>query len=269
MSLLREMVKKVEQDGYSERNAEAKVCQDIVLKAIAKSPLSQNATIKGGVVMRSISKNKRRATQDIDFDFVHYSLSDDSIRNFIDLLNCIDGISIKILGEIEELSQQEYHGKRVGIVISDDSGYSFQSKIDLGVHAMSQITQEEYCFDVCLDDEGASLLINSKEQIFTEKLKSLLKFGRASTRYKDIFDLYFLTKRVRKEKLLFCFKQYIFDEPSMKENDIDAIARRIEKTFSSKNYVKNLENAKNKNWLQIDPSVALEEILCFLRSLQS
>jgi len=28
-----------------------------------------------------------------------------------------------------------------------------------------------YCLDVCLDDEGASLLINSKEQIFAEKLR--------------------------------------------------------------------------------------------------
>ena len=31
-------------------------------------------------------------------------------------------------------------------------------------------------------------LINSKEQMFTEKLRSILKFGPLSTRYKDIFD---------------------------------------------------------------------------------
>lgn len=43
--------------GYSDLNARAKVCQDIVLKAIAAGPLSRNVTIKGGVVMRSKTKN--------------------------------------------------------------------------------------------------------------------------------------------------------------------------------------------------------------------
>lgn len=59
-------------EGYSELFAEARVCQDIVLKAISESVLSRNVTIKGGVVMRSITGNVRRATRDIDFDFIKY-----------------------------------------------------------------------------------------------------------------------------------------------------------------------------------------------------
>ena len=61
-------------EGYSELFAEARVCQDIVLKAISESVLSRNVTIKGGVVMRSITGNVRRATRDIDFDFIKYSI---------------------------------------------------------------------------------------------------------------------------------------------------------------------------------------------------
>ena len=41
--------------------ASARVCQDIVLMAIASGPLNRNVTIKGGVVMRSITNNNRRA----------------------------------------------------------------------------------------------------------------------------------------------------------------------------------------------------------------
>ena len=100
-------------EGYTEQNAEARVCQDIVLKAIAESNLSRNVTIKGGVVMRSITGSIRRATQDMDLDFIRYSLSEESIRQFIDRLNCLEGISIRIIGDIEDLSQQEYRGKRV------------------------------------------------------------------------------------------------------------------------------------------------------------
>ena len=68
------MIKVANSEGYFNENAEAKVCQDIVLKALAESSLSNNATIKGGVVMREISKDARRATQDMDIDFIRYSL---------------------------------------------------------------------------------------------------------------------------------------------------------------------------------------------------
>ena len=170
MANLEELARFVRNEGYSEVNAEARVCQDIVLKAIAQSSLNRNVTIKGGVVMRSITGNTRRATQDIDFDFIKYSLSEDSIRMFIEKLNCLDGIKISISGKIEELSQQEYNGKRVFVNIEDDTGHSFMSKIDLGVHKNIQIEQDEYCFDVCMDDVGASLLINTKEQMVAEKL---------------------------------------------------------------------------------------------------
>jgi len=43
-------------------------------------------------------------------------------------------------------------------------------KIDLGVHKHFDIEQEENCFDIAFDDDGASLLINSSEQMFSEKI---------------------------------------------------------------------------------------------------
>lgn len=96
------MAEKYRGEGYSERNADARVCQDIVLKAIARSNLGRNVTIKGGVVMRSIIGNVRRATEDLNLDFIRYSLEDESIRVFI----------------------------------------SIESKIDLGVHANMNIEQD-------------------------------------------------------------------------------------------------------------------------------
>ena len=61
--------------GYSKVNAEAKVCQDIVLKAIEQGSLNRNVTVKDGVVMRSITGDIRRATQNMDLDFIRYPLS--------------------------------------------------------------------------------------------------------------------------------------------------------------------------------------------------
>ena len=100
------------QSGYSEDDAIPKVAQDIVLLKIGNSKYSKNITVKGGVVMHNISKDMRRATRDMDIDFIKYSLEDKSIREFIkELNNTDDGIKIKITGKIETLHHQDYDGK--------------------------------------------------------------------------------------------------------------------------------------------------------------
>ena len=262
---LAELISEMREEGYEGANAEAKVCQDIILLAISESALKRNVTVKGGIVMREITKDVRRATVDIDLDFIKYSLEDSSIRRFIDKLNVIDGLRIEVDGEIEELSQQEYRGKRVYIKLNDNNENTIKSKIDLGVHVNMDIEQEEYCFDVCLGDEGASLLINSKEQIFTEKLRSLLRFGPLSTRYKDVFDMHYLSSKVDKEKLANCIHRYILDEPEMRERSMDDIVTRVNSTFGNRAYQNNISRVRKSNWLGIEPKDAMEGIERFLQ----
>lgn len=265
---LRSLIAKQQKNELNQANASAKVCQDIILKAIAQSNMGRNATIKGGVVMRSISGNVRRATQDIDIDFIRYSLSDESIQNFVNKLNCLDGIVIELVGNIEELKQEDYHGRRVNITIKDENCYTVKSKIDLGVHNHLNIEQQEYCFDVCLDDVGASVLINSKEQMFTEKLKGFLRLGTISTRYKDVFDLCYLSDYVNRDLLLKCFKEYIFDDRLWRENCLDDIFKRVENIFNDKGFRDNLSKTK-VNWLEITSVEAVERVMIFLKGLQS
>ena len=74
--ILYEEIERIKKQGYNEANAASKLGQDIILKAISDSGMTKNATIKGGVVMRSISGEARRATQDFDLDFIRYSISD-------------------------------------------------------------------------------------------------------------------------------------------------------------------------------------------------
>ena len=54
--------------GYSEETADAKIAQDIVLKAIADSGFHDNLTIKGGVVMSGITGLVRRSTTICEVD---------------------------------------------------------------------------------------------------------------------------------------------------------------------------------------------------------
>lgn len=260
MTDLEKMAAQYVNEGYTELLAEARICQDVVLKAISESTMNRNVTIKGGVVMRSITGDVRRATRDIDFDFIKHSIEESSIRDFISKLNVLEGITLQVSGDIEELSQHEYRGKRVWVVIKDDTGHSMKTKIDLGVHKNIQIEQDEFCFDVFHDDEGVCLLMNSKEQIFAEKLRALVKFGTFSGRVKDVFDLCYLAEYVDNSKLLQCINTYIIDDPEMFENDLDDIRRRIKKVFADKEFIKSIENSSRDNWLRVKISVAFDRI---------
>ena len=224
---LEKMAEKYRDAGYSERNADARVCQDIVLKAIARSNLGRNVTIKGGVVMRSITGNVRRATEDLDLDFIRYSLEDESIRYFISKLNCLEGIRIEIKGnKIEQLSQQEYSGKRVYIIIKDDDGNVIERKIDLGIHANMNIEQDTYCFDFC-----------------------------------------YLKDHVDMSRLADCIRAYIINEPSMREKDMNGVRKRVALTFSNRQFRRNVEHSGDRNWLQIDVGVAFKMIQDFLETV--
>lgn len=259
-------IQKAQIAGFKEIDATAKICQDIILSSISRSAMIENITIKGGVVMRSISHNARRATQDIDIDFIRYSLEDDSIRLFIKKLNNIEGLKIELYGKLEELKQQDYHGKRAYIKIVDSFDFEVTTKIDFGVHKHLDIGQEEFCFDIALQSDSVSLLINSKEQMFTEKLRSILKFGTHSTRYKDIFDLYWLSNKIDKNKLFHCFDVLIFSDLGMKENSLEEIQRRIRKVLESKDFRKNISSSK-KNWLDTEDDQACDGLIEFLDSL--
>jgi predicted nucleotidyltransferase component of viral defense system len=133
------------EEGVDYLNASSKTCQDVVLQMISASSLKQHVTLKGGVVMQHLSKDIRRATQDIDFDFIRYSLSDDMIRSFIQRLNEASGSFVIAIKEpIEPLKHQDYQGKRLHIQISDQQGTVIDTKLDIGVHKDLQIEQEDY-----------------------------------------------------------------------------------------------------------------------------
>ena len=98
-----------------------------------------------------------------------------------------------------------------------------------------------------------------------KKLRSILKFGPLSTRNKDIFDIYYLTDKVDRSKLNLCFRTFIYDDVGMRENDIDAIVRRVKNTFDNRLYINNLGTSK-KNWMDENLNKVLSGIVDFLKA---
>lgn len=255
--------------GFTLANASAKICQDIILSKISKSEMNNNVTIKGGVVMFGLSNDKRRATRDLDLDFIKYSLSDVAIKKFIDTLNLVsDGVTISIDGDIQELHHQDYNGRRVNITLKDANGFTVSAKLDIGVHKNFDIKQEEYCFNLDAINETATLIINSKEQIICEKLKSLLRFGIRTTRYKDIFDIYYLINEtsINKSDLLDVINILIIEDKTMREKNMNDIVDNLNAVLNNNIFKRNLTIAKN-NWLGLPVDNVVDNIMNYFRTI--
>lgn len=252
--------------GYSPKKADAKIAHDIVLKAIEDAGFHDKVTIKGGVVMSGITDAVRRATIDMDVDFLGYSLGDASIQRFVQRLSRVADCDIRIDGPIVELRQKEYKGKRVVLGLTDEAGRSIRTKVDIGVHSNKSIQQKDFQFKVITDSNGVVLLVNPKEQIFVEKLKSLLRLGLISTRYKDVYDLFYLRRYVDAKVLSEYLRICIFEDSSMLENNVVDIEHRLARIFSSKAFLKRMANP-DYAWIDETVDAVVGGLLGFFKGL--
>lgn len=224
--------------GYSASDARLLVAEEIIIAKIAHSELAERVTLKGGIVMYNLTKNNRRITRDIDFDFIRYSIDNNSLITFINLLNKVDdGFVIRIIGEIESLHQEDYQGARINILIEDSRKKRLRLKLDIGVHTYHAIEQANVAFSFDINKNNIMLKANPPEQILVEKLLSLARFGVASTRYKDVYDIYFLIKEkcvsIKKVRDIL---QLFFCKSSKKPNDIEDLQTIIEDTLSNNDF---------------------------------
>lgn len=265
---LLDLVNKYINDGYNEIYANAKVAQDIILRYLFKSNYKNNVTLKGGVVMYNLSKNKRRATIDIDIDLIKIFLNDDNLHKIF-TSSKLNGIELNVdVNKITELKHQDYRGKRLPILIKDNYGNAIDVKVDVGVHTDYNIVQDELCFTTFIDNETMVLLANSKEQIFVEKIIPVVKFGNLSTRYKDYFDLYWLIKNgnLNNEKIKAILSDKIFDCDINGVTDMGKLVMLVKNVLSDKNYLMKINERKN-NWLDIPSNELSNKIVSFLENL--
>lgn len=252
--------------GYTGDTADAKIAHDVILAAVEAAGFRGHLTVKGGVVMSALTDMVRRATMDMDVDFLHYSISKASVRHFIAVLNRASACRIRIVGEIVDLKHQDYRGKRLYLSITDENGMSVRTKLDIGVHTWADVEQSDLDFKVVTDSDAVSLLVNPKEQIFIEKLKSLLRIGPVSTRYKDVYDLYYLQGRVRRTVLLELLDAHVFQDRSLRETNVLQVADRLSRIFADRRFARGLANP-NFAWLDVSSQVATAAIETFIRQL--
>lgn len=264
MKTIKDQVAELRKVGYRLPTAQMKVAHDIILLAMHRCGFKKSSTIKGGVVMSHMTGDIRRSTMDMDIAFVRRSISETSVRQFVNRINCIPGVRISQFGTIEELNHEDYRGKRVYLDVSDGSlSKPLRTKVDIGVHAKKEIAQVEYAFELSNAESPVDLNANSGEQIFVEKLLSLLRYGPVSRRPKDVFDMYYLRDKVDVEILRRYVEILIFQNRKCRAKDKEAVLNALKITFGSRQYLRRLQDAK-VNWLQIDPQEATGSVTAFL-----
>ena len=132
------------------------------------------------------------------------------------------------------------------------------------------IKQDEYCFNLEAINESATLIINSKEQIICEKLKSLLRFGIRTTRYKDIFDIYYLINKtdINKDDLLNIMNTLIIKDSTMRENNIEDITKNLVTILNNNIFKHSLSDARN-NWLDISVNQVINNVIDYFKSMET
>lgn len=256
-------------EGYALAEAQAKVAHDAILYAIGKSGFKPNSTIKGGVVMCELTQEIRRTTMDLDIDFVHYPISKTAITRIVARWSRHSGHRISISGEIQELRQQDYRGKRIRIDISDGSTKSpLRTKIDIGVHSHDEIVQEERPFAILAQEPDRTLYANTLEQVFTEKLLSLLRHGILSTRTKDVFDMYYLSTRINRSRLKKMLGVLVLGNSRSPMRSPDEIIAALGRIFKSKRFVRDMSSPKS-NWLKESPEKVSAGLISFLTDILS
>ena len=148
-------------------------------------------------------------------------------------------------------------------VLIKDKSASIRFKLDIGVHTLLGIEQETFCFEFS-DEEKIMLKINPPEQVFAEKLYSLAKHSFLSTRFKDVYDMYYFIsqglldiKTVRKCLELLVAKQ------NSRIKTIEDVCSRVDSAFEDKVYLNNLKSMKD-NWLEVDYQIIINSILDYI-----
>ena len=261
MKSLKEQIAELQAMGYSELLASAKAVHDVVLLAISRSGFKTHGTLKGGVVMSALTKDIRRATLDMDIDFIHHPITDAGVKRFVArLAKSIPEVVIATQGRIIDLKHADYKGKRIFLVVKDDSvPRGIKTQLDLGVHVHEKIKQIDICFDVPSVEGCANLQANPVEQIFAEKLLSLLRHGVVTNRPKDVFDLYYLSGTVSIRKMKTCMRELIYENKRCRANDKPDVLRMLDIIFAARSFLRRLDNAK-ANWLHVAPEEAIAGI---------
>jgi len=199
---------------------------DAILKRLSKSKYKKTFILKGGYLLAIQFGIATRTTSDLDILVNEIEFKKDQISETIE----------EILGvEIDDLIEF-----KINAIEDIKDGYGVRYRILCKLENIRQYVNIDICYGdpvtpkvlkksytSIVDNERINLNVYPFETILAEKLQTVISLGIASSRSKDLFDLYII-KKLELNKL-----------------NQDSVKYAVEKTFKHRKTELDLENMMN------------------------
>lgn len=197
-SVLAKLRNKAKASGISYQQCLQLFMQEEFLRKLSKSDYGDFLILKGGLFIYTLTNFESRATIDVDFLLRGYSNTMDNVKDLIskiiDTSTGNDFISMMAQGFEEISPQRKYHGISTQI-IGQIKNVRVPFNVDIGVGDVIVPQAEQRTINTQLPDfEAPVIKTYSLESTIAEKFDAILQRFELTSRMKDFYDIYYLSR---------------------------------------------------------------------------
>lgn len=168
------------------------------LYRLSRSEFAGRFVLKGAMLMTTWFDDPHRPTRDLDLLGFGDSAADPMLAVFRSICAVPvddDGIQFDIAGlRVEQIREELAYGGLRLRTTANLAGARINVVIDVGFGDAVEPGLEEIDLPVLLDLPAPHLLVYPRETVIAEKFQAMVDLGRANSRMKDFYDIWFLAK---------------------------------------------------------------------------
>ena len=215
------------------------------LDRLSKSKYKFNFVIKGGFLISSIIGVDNRTTMDMDTTVKGVALKEEVIKNILEEIlniNVDDNISFAINNIKHIREDDEYENFRIYLIACFDK-IKNPMKIDITTGDIITPREITYNYHSIFEEKYIKIQAYPIETILAEKYETIIKRNIATTRMRDVYDIFSLYN-LRKEEIDFQTLKSAMIRTANKRNSLDIMNSSIEiiKDMQKDNYLVKLWN---------------------------
>ncbi|MDO4363554.1 MAG: nucleotidyl transferase AbiEii/AbiGii toxin family protein [Clostridia bacterium] len=219
-SVLIKLKNKAKESGRTYQLCLQLFCQEEFFRRLEKSKYANNFVLKGGLFIYTLTEFESRATMDIDFLLQRLPNTPEQLQPIIEEIISTDTGNDFITFELQSVKPISVAKKYAGItasLVAKIKNTKTPINIDFGVGDVIIPQQEKRALPTQLAEfEKPVVNTYSLETTIAEKLDAILDLMEYSSRMKDYYDIYYLSKHF--------------------EFDDKVLAEAMKKTFANRNH---------------------------------
>lgn len=166
------------------------------LERLSLSDYRDKFIIKGGILIAAHVGISNRSTMDLDATIKNYEVNTKSIEKAVKEISKIqidDNVEFIYRGTSRIREDDEYGGLRISVEAIYDT---IITPLQIDITTGDVITPKEVIlpYKMIFDDKDIKVLAYNIESVLAEKVETIIRRGLYSTRPRDFYDIYILSK---------------------------------------------------------------------------